>query len=51
MSEEKLTAIIAIRVTPSYKQWLKETAEECGESLSDLILDLIEENFKQPSSE
>ena len=40
--KEKLTAIIGIRVYPSYKKVLQEVATAGGQTLTDFIYDLIE---------
>jgi hypothetical protein len=44
--KEKMTAIIGIRVYPSWKKQMMEEAREKGETLSQYIYDLIETGSK-----
>jgi hypothetical protein len=45
--EEKLTAIIGIRVCPSFKGELMKEAIEKGKTLSDYVFELIEAGWEQ----
>ena len=47
MSEEKMSAIVAIRVPPDWKQLAKEEAKERGQTLTGFIWDLIEAGFEK----
>ncbi len=46
MSKEKMTAIIGIRVYPSWKKRMMEEAKERGKTLSQHLYDAIEEGFE-----
>lgn len=46
-NEEKMTAIIGIRVYPSWKKQLVEEAVERGKTLSEYLYDLIEIGWQQ----
>lgn len=41
------TKFIQIRVTPPFKEWLDRYADSRGDSLSELILDLIVKSAKR----
>jgi len=45
--KEKLTAIIGIRVSPSYKKDLQEVATAGGQTLTGFIVDLIEAGIEK----
>lgn len=47
VEEERLTAIIAIRILPSWKRWLMKKADQHGISLSDYINNLINTGLEQ----
>ena len=47
MSEEKMSAIVAIRVPPSWKAAVKEEAERRGQTVSAFVWDLIEAGFEK----
>ena len=47
MDEERLTAIIGIRIYPSWKKELMEDAMERGQTLSEYILQLIRVGWEQ----
>ena len=49
--KERLTAIIGIRVYPSWKRQMMEEAIERGESLSEYIYELIELGWEQINKE
>ncbi len=49
--EEKLTAIIGIRVCPSFKGQLMEEAIEKGKTLSDYLVELIEAGWEEINGE
>ena len=51
MDEQKMTAIIGFRVYPSFKKELQEEAAARGQSLSDLILDLIQAGIEKMAEE
>jgi hypothetical protein len=51
MSEERLTAIIAIRVCPSCKKQMRELAVERGETLSEFIFQLIGAGLEKMAQE
>lgn len=40
--EEKMTAVIGIRVYPSWKRQMMEEAQERGQTLSEYIIELIQ---------
>jgi hypothetical protein len=46
MDEEKLTAIIGIRVYPSFKEEIKKDAEKRNMSISDFLFDCIEAGYE-----
>jgi hypothetical protein len=46
-SEEKLTAIIGIRVYPSWKSQMTEEALERGKTLSEYVYELIETGWEK----
>ena len=49
--KEKMTAIIGIRVYPSWKRQMMEEAKERGKTLSQYIYELIETGWKGISKE
>ena len=51
MEDEKLTAIIGIRVYPSWKKQIGEEAIERGKTLSEYIYELIEAERERISKE
>ncbi|MGA2468450.1 MAG: hypothetical protein ABSH06_29415 [Thermodesulfobacteriota bacterium] len=51
MSEEKLTAIIAIRVYPSWKRQMGDEAIERGQTLSEYLYSMIEAGWEQVINE
>jgi len=50
-NEEKMTAIIGIRVYPSFKRQMIEEAIEKGQTLSEYIYRLIEAGWEQINKE
>ena len=50
-SEEKLTAIIGIRVYPSFKTQMWEEALEQGKTLSEYVYELIETGWERVKEE
>jgi hypothetical protein len=50
-NKEKMTAIIGIRVYPSWKKQMMEEAVERGKTLSEYIYELIETGSKGISKE
>ena len=49
--EEKLTAIIGIRVYPSWKSQMEEEASEKGKTLSEYVYELIETGWERVNEE
>ena len=45
-SKEKLTAIVALRVYPSFKEEIKKEAEKRNISISDFIFECIEKGYE-----
>lgn len=50
-NEEKMTAIIGIRVYPSWKRQMMEEAVERGKTLSEYFYDLIELGWERTKEE